>query len=141
MKTRAVLVAIAACAACACGSTAITADRVERAIEPTFANLVAVQVSRLKLPPLAPSDFDVAASCRRVTAGRDRGSGEWMCHVRWLAPDRQPLKDAFDVVVTADGCYTASAEGEQLGGATLRASDGSVVRNLLRTFEGCFDTM
>ena len=33
------------------------------------------------------------------------------------------------------------AEGEQLGGPTLTARDGGAVRNLLRVFEGCFDTM
>ena len=140
MSARSVLLAIAVLAT-SCGRSAITAERIERVIEPTFANLVTVQVSRLKIPAMRASDFDVTASCRRLSAGSDSGSGEWMCRVRWLGPDRQPLKDTFDLVVTTDGCYTASAEGEQLGGPTLRASDGSEVRNLLHTFEGCFDTM
>jgi hypothetical protein len=135
------LVLIAAVAASSCGASAITADRIERAIEPTFANLVAVQVSRLQMPAMTPPEFDVTASCRRPGANTDAGAGEWICRLHWLGPDRQALRDTFDLVVTTDGCYTATAEGEQLGGPMLTARDGGAVRNLLRVFEGCFDTM
>jgi hypothetical protein len=135
------LVLIAAVAASSCGPSAITAERIERAIEPTFANLVAVQVSRLQMPATTPPEFDVTASCRRPGATSDAGAGEWICRLRWLGPDRQTLRDTFDLTVTTDGCYTATAEGEQLGGPTLTARDGTAVRNLLRVFEGCFDTM
>lgn len=140
-RVRGGLALMAAVAATCCGPSAITADRIERAIEPTFANLVEVQVSRLKIPPMTASDVDATASCRRLVAGNDAGAGDWVCRVRWLGPDRQTLRDTFDVVVTTDGCYSATAEGEQLGGLTLRASDGRDVRNLLHAFEGCFDTM
>jgi hypothetical protein len=37
-------------------------------------------------------------------------------------------------------CYTATVVGENLGGPTLKASDGRIVRNLMYAFEGCFDT-
>jgi hypothetical protein len=141
MTARFALAMLAAVAASCCGRSAITADRIERAIEPTFANLVTVQVSRLNILPIRASELDVTASCRRLAAVGDTGSGEWVCRLRWLGPDRQPLRDTFDLVVTTDGCYTASIEGEQLGGLTLKASDGREVRNLLHTFEGCFDTM
>ena len=130
----------AALATSSCGSSPLTANRIERAMESTFANLVTVQVSRLAMPAMTPPEFDVVASCRRVAAGGDTGAGEWVCRVRWLAPDRQTLRDTFDLVVTTDGCYTATAEGDQLGGLTLTARNGRVVRNLLHTFEGCFDT-
>jgi hypothetical protein len=133
--------AAAAVAASCCGSSPITSDRIERAIEPTFARLVQVQVSSLKLRPMQASDFDVAASCRRLAAGSDSGGGDWICRLRWLGPDRRPLHDSFDLFVTPDGCYTATAEGERFGGPTLRATDGAVVRNLLYVFEGCFNTM
>jgi len=141
MTARFALVMLVAVAISGCGRSAVSADRIERAIEPTFANLVEVQVASLKIPPKKASDFDVTASCRRVASGADAGAGDWVCRLRWLGPDRQPLKDTFDLVVTTDGCYTASVEGEQLGGLTLKASDGRDVRNLLHTFEGCFDTM
>jgi hypothetical protein len=42
--------------------------------------------------------------------------------------------------VTTDGCYTATVEGESLGGPTVKRSDGRDVKNLLYVFEGCFDT-
>jgi len=141
MTARFVVLMLAAVAASFCGRSPITAERIERAVEPTFANLVEVQVASLKIPPKKASDFDVTASCRRVASGADAGAGDWVCRLRWLGPDREPLKDTFDVVITTDGCYTATVEGEQLGGLTLKASDGRDVRNLLHTFEGCFDTM
>jgi len=133
------LTVAAAVAVSSCGSSPITADRIEKAIEPTFANLVLVQVSWLNLPPEMASEFEVTASCRK-SAGGEIGAGEWICKLRWLGPDRQTLRDTFDLVVTTDGCYTATAEGDQLGGATLTARNGRVVRNLLHTFEGCFAT-
>jgi len=54
----------------------------------------------------------------------------------------QFLRDTYDLSVATDGCYTATvvaAEGH-LGGPILKASDGSDVRTLTYTFEGCFDT-
>jgi hypothetical protein len=44
--------------------------------------------------------------------------------------------------VGTDGCYTAVVEAAeaQLGGPTIKASDGRIVRNVLYGFEGCFDT-
>ena len=137
---RMVVAAVAVAASC-CGPSHITAERIERAIEPTFARLVESQVSSLKLHPMQASDFDVAASCRRLAAGRDSGAGDWVCRLSWLGPDRRPLHDSFDLFVTPDGCYTATAEGERFGGPTLTASDGAAVRNLLYVFEGCFDAM
>lgn len=133
------IAAAGALAACGCGASPITSDRIERAVESTFANLVQLQVSRLKITPLASLNLDVIAACRRRAGGAEAGAGEWTCTVRWLGPDRRPLRDTFDVVVTTDACYTAAAEGDQLGGPTLKASDGGEVRNLLYVFEGCFD--
>ena len=134
------LVLMAAMAMSCCGSSPITAGRVERALESTFKNLVAVQISWLEIPAMPPSEFDVTASCRRLGVSNNAGAGEWTCRLRWLGPDRQTLRDTFDLVVTSDGCYTATAEGEQLGGPTLTTRKGRTVRNLLHTFEGCFDT-
>src|SRR5262245_1182836 len=134
------LAALAAIAASACGGSPITPARLENAIAPTFANLVQLQVSSLGLPPMTASEFAVQASCRKLLAGSHQGSGEWMCTLTWQAPDRRSLRDNFERFVTTDGCYTASVEGESLGGPTLKTSEGAEVRNLLYTFEGCFDT-
>jgi hypothetical protein len=131
---------ILAAAALRCGSP-ITSTRIEKSIAPTFANLVHLQVSWLGLPAMAPSEFAVKASCRRLLDEGTAGSGEWICTIFWKGPDRRTLRDNYELFVTTDGCYTASIDGEALGGPTLKAENGRVVRNLLYTFEGCFDTM
>src|SRR5262249_9145577 len=137
---RRALVALAPIAASCCGSSPITSPRIEQAIETTFANLVTVQVAWLRMRPMDASEFEVTASCRKQATGSDGGAGDWVCTVRWLGPNGLPLRDTFDLFVTTDGCYTATATGESLGGPTLTLPDGSDVRNLLHAFEGCFDT-
>jgi hypothetical protein len=125
-------------AASACGPSPITSDRIEGAIAPTFAHLVQTQVSWMEIAPMAAADFAVTARCRRP-AGQRAGSGEWVCTLMWKGPDRQLLRDMYDLFVTPDGCYTATIEGESLGGPMLTAKNGRRVRNLLYAFEGCFD--
>jgi hypothetical protein len=125
-------------AAAGCGASPITPVRIERAVAPTFANLVHTQVSWLGLEPMAPSEFEVTAACHRSLGG-STGAGEWICTISWKGPDRQKLRDTYDLVVTTDGCYAATVEGESLGGPTLTAVAGRRVRNLLYAFEGCFD--
>jgi len=126
--------------AAACGVSPITPARIEAAIAPTFANLVHVQVSMMGLPPLAAGNVAASATCRKPGAASASGSGERICILAWQGPDGQPVRDTFDLFVATDGCYTATAEAETLGGPTLKAADGKPVRNLLYTFEGCFDT-
>jgi hypothetical protein len=60
--------------------------------------------------------------------------------VVWQGPDRRRLRDTYELFVTTDGCYMATASVEALGGPVLRAENGREVRNLLYAFEGCFDT-
>jgi len=126
--------------AAGCSPSPITSARIEAAIERTFANLVELQVFRLGLPRVTAPDFAVTAICRRQTSGKESGSGEWTCTLVWQAPDRRTVRDTFDLFVATDGCFTASASGEGLGGPTLTTKDGRKVRNLLYAFEGCFDT-
>jgi hypothetical protein len=89
---------------------------------------------------MATSDFAVRASCRKLLAGANTGSGEWTCALVWRGPDRRMIRDTYELFVTTDGCYTATASAENFGGPTLKAENGSQVRNLLYVFEGCFDT-
>src|SRR5262245_43023443 len=138
VRCAATLAALAA--ATACGRTPITSQRIEPALETTFANLVELQVSRLKLPPMRAPDFAVTAICRKQTPGSEAGSGEWTCTLVWQGPDRRTLRDTYDLFVNTDGCYIATVSGESLGGPMLKATDGSQVKNLLSIFEGCFDT-
>jgi ABC-2 type transport system permease protein len=123
----------------------VTAGRLEDAFAPTFANLVHLQRSILKLPEIDRAVLRAAAQCQKVGAtGRDaRGAGDWTCTVLWSSPgQRIPLRDAYDLSVASDGCYTATADGSEahIGGPTLTARDGATITNLLYTFEGCFDT-
>jgi ABC-2 type transport system permease protein len=123
----------------------VTASRLEDALAPTFANLVHLQRSILKLPEIDRALLRATAQCQKVgAAGRDaRGAGDWTCTVLWSSPgQRIPLHDAYDLSVTSDGCYTATADGSEahIGGPTLTSRDGATVNNLLYTFEGCFDT-
>src|SRR5262245_11123405 len=137
-KLRCALVASAAVLVYGCGSTPITPARIEVALAATFGNLVHVQMSWLGLPPMATPEFAVKASCRRLLTGKNAGSGEWSCALVWRGPDRRMVRDTYELFVTPDGCYTATASAENVGGPTLKAEDGSQVRNLLYVFEGCF---
>jgi hypothetical protein len=143
MDLRGALAAVTTVAVFGCGPSPITSARIERAIEPTFANLVHVQLSRVGLTPVAAFDIKVMASCRKVVAASGAaGSGDWVCALVWYGPNLKILRDTYDLSVGTDGCYTATIDGAEsaMGGPTIMASDGRNVRNLLYTFEGCFDT-
>ena len=128
-----------------CGGSPLTAQRIERAIAPTFANLMHLQVPSMGLPAMAPAEFASVASCRKVgaagAASTHSGSGDWICTIDWRGPGQRPLRDVYDLFVTTDGCYTATVEGESLARPVVTTKDGRDVRNLLYVFEGCFDTM
>ena len=112
----------------------------ESAVATTFANLVQVQVWSAQVPAMTASDFAAKATCRRLTAGNSAGSGEWLCTVVWKGPEKQFLRDTYDLFIMPDGCYMAQVSGELFGGPVLKASSGRDVRNLLYAFDGCFDT-
>ena len=138
------LIAAAIVLASGCGGSPITAARLERAIAPTFANLLQLQVPHMGLPAMPASAFAPSASCRKVgaagAASDHAGSGDWICTIQWQGPGQRPLRDVYDLFVTTDGCYTATVEGESLARPVLTTKDGREVRNLLYVFEGCFDT-
>ncbi len=125
-------------------SGGVTGRRLEDAVAPTFANLIHLQRSILNLPAVDAATLRASAECHKVGGAKDaRGAGDWTCIVLWVTPgQRTPLHDAYDLSVTPDGCYTATAEGSEahIGGPTLTARDGKTVTNLLYAFEGCFDT-
>ena len=143
ISVRGALAATAAMAAFGCGPSPITSARIERAVAPTFANLVHLQILRVGLTPVAASDIRVRARCHRLAAdGSAAGAGEWECILDWYGPNRRSLRDVYDLSVGTDGCYTGIVEGGEgrLGGPTVPAQDGRSVRNLLYAFDGCFDT-
>jgi hypothetical protein len=138
---RGVSVALTVACAGGCGASPITARRLERALAPTFANLVHAQVRRLGLQAVAASDVKVTAACGRPD-GRRSGSGDWVCTLVWSGTNAVTLHDRYDVSVTSEGCYTATVDAAeaQLGGPTVISMDGRQQRNLLYAFDGCFDT-
>lgn len=143
MQRARALAALMMLVAAGCGGSAITEDRIERAIAPTFGNLVHTQLARMGLGDIPADRFRVAASCYRAAGGRS-GSGEWVCTVVWSGPSGGTLRDAYDLAVGPNGCYAAtlaSSSEATLGGPTVAAADGRQVRNLLYAFDGCFDTM
>ena len=118
-NSRLAVVTLAAVVACGCGQSPITSQRIEAALAPTFANLVQAQVASLGLPAIAATDLAVTARCRKPVGGAI-GSGDWVCAVMWKGPGRQPLGDSYELFVTTDGCYSATAATENLGGPTLK---------------------
>lgn len=125
-----------------CGQSAITRARLQSSLAPTFANLVQVQLLRMGLGPVPAPGIRAVANCRRISAGSpDVGAGEWSCTLTWSGPNRTPLRDTFDVHAMPGGCYSASAADAEghLGGPMIPAPDGTMVRNLLYVFDGCFD--
>jgi hypothetical protein len=138
------LVAVLVVAVLRHGPGGVTGTRIEAAVAPTFANLIHVQRSILGMPPLEASTLRASAQCHKVGIAKEtRGAGDWTCTLLWFTPgQRTPLRDTFDLSVTPDGCYTATADGAEahLGGPTLTAPDGTTITNLLYTFDGCFDT-
>jgi hypothetical protein len=124
-------------------SAGVTGRRIEDAVAPTFANLIHVQRAILGLPAAEASTFRATAQCHKVgTTKETDGAGDWTCTVLWFTPgQRTPLHDTYDLSVTTDGCYTATADGAEahIGGPTLPTREGETITNLLYTFEGCFD--
>ena len=112
----------------------------ESSVASTFANLVALQVTKIGRPADAAS-LHASAQCTKVAAPRDRtGAGDWACDVSWFVPLRHTaLRDRYELHVTPDGCYTAAADAEEahVGGPTIATRDGATMRNLLYAFEGC----
>ena len=141
IRSRAACVAAMVACLAACGASAVTEERVERAMASTFANLVHAQLGRMRLADVPVSALRVVASCYRVGGGR-AGAGEWACTIVWAGPNGATLRDSYDLSVGANACYTATLGGTiegQLGGPTITAADGRPVPNLLYSFDGCFD--
>jgi hypothetical protein len=139
--TAAVIAGVTGIALGGCGRSPLTAARIEHAIAPTFANLVQAQITRVGLTPIQAPQIKVAASCY-LPAGGQAGAGEWICTIIWSGPNGATLHDRYDVSVTTDGCYTATVDASEseLGGPVVKTQDGRDIRNLLYTFDGCFDT-
>jgi hypothetical protein len=130
--------------ATACGSTGITAKRVDDSIAPTFANLYVLQQAQSG-NTVGVSTLHPAATCARGDQSTpDRGAGEdWICQLQWDRPGSAgPIVATYSVHVRTNGCYTAEGDGpaDVNGSPSITTHTGDVVVNPLYKFDGCFDT-
>ena len=128
----------------ACHPTGVTQGRLENAFAPIFANLIQTQETKLGYPRATARLLRASADCHRVGPGPETsiGGGQWICTVRWSIPARAiALRDTYDLSVTPDGCFTATADGSEahVGGRTVTTPEGRTMTNLLFAFDGCFD--
>jgi ABC-2 type transport system permease protein len=118
-----------------CGSSGITAARVQSSVATTFANLWVLQQSQQAHPHPSPAALHSTAACQR-------GGSVWVCNVTWLVDGPStPATAIYDLNMRANGCYTADGNGpfavnEQ---RTIATPNGSKI-NPLWQFDSCFDT-
>jgi ABC-2 type transport system permease protein len=128
----------------ACGSGGITANRVDAAVAPTFANLYVLQQAQHGLRVTASSLQSKATCTRGDQSTPDSGPGEdWVCSIQWFKKGPAiPVAASYSLHVQANGCYTAEGDGppDVNGQPTVTTASGDTVVNPLYKFDGCFDT-
>jgi ABC-2 type transport system permease protein len=149
---RARVAVAAAAAACSlaiglsgCGSTGLTAGRLEVSISHAFANLYVLQQVDQGNPRPAAHSLDSKASCQKGGSPDDvqDGSGTWLCQITYLvAGPGYPVIAKYDVDVQTDGCYAADGDGPASvnGSPTVTGPRYVQVNNPLFLIDGCFDT-
>ncbi len=127
-----------------CGSTGLTAGKLQASISRTFANLyVLQQVDQGNPRPSAPS-LHSHASCQKggsVDNAQD-GSGTWLCQITYLvAGPGYPVIAKYNVDVQTDGCYAADGDGPASvnGSPTVTGPKYAQITNPLWLIDGCFD--
>jgi ABC-2 type transport system permease protein len=130
--------------ACNLGPAAVTADRLQAAIKPTFNSLTLLQQRLLGRHIPAGAKLNDYASCVR-RSGSSQGPGDdWVCTMDMLieldgATPFSLTPVAFDVSVKANGCYKAEGPPTFVGQPEIRDPQGRAVVNPLYAFDGCFD--
>lgn len=142
--TTALLAAIAIAAGW--GAAAVTADRLQHSIAPSFANLTLLQQRQLGRSVSPDTRLKIRASCAR-RAARSRGPGDdWFCRLDALVsqPGGVPFwapPVTYDISVKSNGCYRAVAPPAVVGHQLMRDRHGHDIINPLFTIYGCFDTI
>jgi hypothetical protein len=139
-----VLVCCAAAGLSACGSTGITAPRIDGSVAAAFANLWALQQAEEGHGRPTVASLDSTASCLKgVPADSQQGAGnDWVCDVTWyVAGPSTPVTAIYNMNVKTDGCYTADGDGPASvnGQRTISTPSGGSTVNPLWEFDGCFD--
>lgn len=136
VRIRGALVAcavIAAVTVAGCGSSGITAQKLNASIAPTFANLYVLQQSEEGFPRVTATGLASMATCQKgTTVTADEGAGppvpsttavpgpangrgignNWRCYISYfLRQVGKQVTVGYDVDVQSDGCYAASSDG------------------------------
>jgi ABC-2 type transport system permease protein len=127
-----------------CGSTGITAGRLDSSISQTFANLYGVQQQAVGRARTPAASLKTRANCVKGTGGAAQsGAGnDWVCTVHFTVPPIvTPFTAIYNVTVQTDGCYSAEGDGPTAATASrlIRARNGELVPNPLWLINGCFD--
>ena len=128
-----------------CGSTNLTAGRLQAALAPTFANLYVLQQAEQGNPHPSAAGLNSQASCEKggTLDVPQNGSGVWLCQVTYLvAGPGYPVTAKYSVDVKTDGCYAADGDGPASvnGSPTITGPHDTQVINPLSLIDGCFDT-
>jgi ABC-2 type transport system permease protein len=127
-----------------CGSSALTAQRLQRSISATFANLYVLQQQRQGHPAPSPRRLATRATCQKGTPDTTQaGPGaDWLCTVTFLvAGPRTPVRALYNVDLRTDGCFFADGDGPVTlnGRRTITGAGYRQVFNPLWRIEACFD--
>ena len=141
----AALIALLTLAVSGCGSTGLTAPRLQASLSRTFANLYVIQQTEQGNPKPAAASLDSHASCQKggTPDVPQDGSGVWLCQITYLvAGPGYPVIAKYNVDVQTDGCYAADGDGPASvnGSPTITGPRYAQLINPLALIDGCFDT-
>ena len=127
-----------------CGSSALTAQRLETSISATFANLYVLQQHRQGHPVPPVARLASRATCTKGTPDLTQaGPGaDWVCAVTFfVAGPRTPVTALYTVDLRTDGCFFADGDGPVTlnGRRTVTGPGYRQVFNPLWRMEACFD--
>ncbi len=127
-----------------CGSTGLSAGRLQASISATFANLYVLQQVGQGNPRPSAGSLHSHASCQKGTPATPQdGSGVWLCEITYLvAGPGYPVIAKYNVDVQTDGCYAADGDGPASvnGSPAITGPHYKQLVNPLALIDGCFDT-
>jgi ABC-2 type transport system permease protein len=127
-----------------CGSTGLTAARLQSSIAPTFARLYVLQQVDQGNPRPSLTKLHPRGHCQKGTPdSTQQGAGDdWVCHITFLvAGPATPVVATYTVNLQTNGCYAADGDGPTAlnGSRTITGAGYEQVPNPLWLINGCFD--
>ncbi|MGA2826700.1 MAG: hypothetical protein ABSF03_11330 [Streptosporangiaceae bacterium] len=143
--TAAAVITLLTLTASGCGSTGLTAPRLQTSLSSTFANLYVLQQTEQGNPKPSAASLKSQASCQKGGTPDipQDGSGVWLCQITYLvAGPGYPVIAKYNVDVQTDGCYAADGDGPASvnGSPTITGPHYAQLINPLSLIDGCFDT-